>query len=360
MNGRDAASGPNPGYDKNGLSMAFSAHKCLIWQMGSSSDFFEIFATEPQAAEGVSFARFMELAMYHPTAGYYTRDFKRVGRDEKADFFTSTTFSPVFGELVTAAAVKLLAPALPADFVFVEVGAEPGGGILRGQSHPFAGYQTISLGQPFVLPPNAVVFSNELFDAQPFHRVVWRGGRWIELGVALNGRHLREVELPEMTAELAAQAERLPKTAEENYHIDLPLRTVPMLERLVGQNWKGLFLAFDYGKFWQELAHNVPAGTGRTYHRQKMGGDLLARPGKQDLTCHICWDWLEDGLSRAGFGESRVDSQESFFMHHAATTLAAITAAEAGSFSPRKRMVMQLLHPANMGQKFQALYALRK
>jgi hypothetical protein len=96
--------------------------------MGSSSDFFEIFATEPTAATGVSFARFMELAMYHPTAGYYTRNFKRVGRDDKADFFTSTTFSPVFGELVIAATVKLLAPAQPADFVFVEIGAEPGGG----------------------------------------------------------------------------------------------------------------------------------------------------------------------------------------------------------------------------------------
>jgi SAM-dependent MidA family methyltransferase len=328
--------------------------------MGSSSDFFEIFATEPHAAEGVSFARFMELAMYHPSAGYYTRDFKRVGRDDKADFFTATTFSPVFGELVTAATVKLLAPASPADFVFVEVGAEPGGGILRGQKHPFAGYQTISLGQPFVLPPKAVVFSNELFDAQPFHRVVWRGDRWRELGVALNGRHLREVELPELTPELAAHADRLPKTAEENYHIDLPLRTIPMLERLVGQKWSGLFLAFDYGKFWKELAENIPAGTGRTYHRQKMGGDLLARPGKQDLTCHICWDWLEDGLARAGFGEPRVDSQESFFMHHAANTLAAITKAEAGSFSPRKKMLMLLMHPANMGQKFQALYALRK
>jgi len=328
--------------------------------MGSTSDFFEIFSTEPNATAGVSFARYMELAMYHPTAGYYTRDFKRVGRDEKADFFTSTTFSPVFGELVIAAAAKLLAPANPADFDFVEIGAEPGGGILRDLPHPFARYQIISLGQPFVLPAKAVVFSNELFDAQPFHRVVWRGGAWKELGVALHGRHLREVELPELSAEIAAYADRLPKSAGENYHIDLPLRTVPMLERIVGPKWSGLFLAFDYGKYWQELAENLPAGTGRTYHRQKMGNDLLARPGKQDLTCHICWDWLEDGLIRAGFGEPRVDSQESFFMHFAAETLAAITAAEASSFSPRKRMLMQLLHPANMGQKFQALHALRK
>jgi len=328
--------------------------------MGSSSDFFEIFATEPNAGSGVSFARFMELAMYHPLAGYYTRDFKRVGRDDKADFFTSTTFSPVFGELVVAAVVKLLAPAAPADFVFVEIGAEPGGGILRDVAHPFASYQIISLGQPFTLPPRAVVFSNELFDAQPFHRVVWREGRWRELGVALTGRSLREVELPELTPELAVHADRLPKTSPEGYHIDLPLRTIPILERIIGPKWSGLFVAFDYGKYWQELVENLPAGTGRTYHRQKMGSDLLARPGKQDLTCHICWDWLEDGLVRAGFGEPRVDSQESFFMHHAQKSLAAMTTAEAGSFSPRKRMLMQLMHPANMGQKFQALYALRK
>ena len=328
--------------------------------MGSSSDFFEIFATEPGAATGVSFARFMELAMYHPTAGYYTRDFKRVGRDNKADFSTATSFSPVFGELVVAAAVKLLAPAAAADYTFVEVAAEPGGGILRNVPHPFAAYQTISYGQPFVFPPKSVVFSNELFDAQPINRVVWRDGRWRELGVALTGRTLREVELPEFTAELAAHADRLPKIAPENYHIDLPLRTVPLLERIVGPQWSGLFLAFDYGKFWAELAEHASAGTARTYHRQKMGSDLLARPGKQDITCHICWDWLEDGLVRAGFGEPRTDSQESFFMHYAAELLAAITAAEAGSLGVRKRMVIQLLHPANMGQKFQALHALRK
>jgi SAM-dependent MidA family methyltransferase len=328
--------------------------------MASSSDFFEIFSTEPGARTGVSFARYMELAMYHPTAGYYTRDFKRVGRDDKADFFTATSFNPIFGELVVAAAVKLLEPSAPSAFDFVEIGAEPGGGILRDLPHPFASYRTISLGQPFTLPENAVVFSNELFDAQPFHRIVWRGGRWHELGVALHGRHLREVILPEFTPELATAADRLPKQAEENYHIDVPLRTVPLLERIVSQSWKGLFLAFDYGKFWQELAQNIPSGTGRTYHRQKMGNDLLTRPGKQDLTCHICWDWLEDGLVRAGFGEPRVDSQESFFMNYAAKTLAAITAAEASSFSPRKRMLIQLLHPANMGQKFQALHALRK
>lgn len=328
--------------------------------MGSSSDFYEVFAAEAGATAGVSFARYMDLAMYHPTAGYYTRDFRRVGRDEKADFYTATSFNPVFGELVLAAATRLLAPSRPADFAFVEIGAEPGGGVLRDMVHPFASYQTISLGQSIELPPVAVVFSNELFDAQPFHRVAWRRGAWRELGVALHGRQLREVELRELSPEIAAEAHRLPPGAPEDYHIDLPLRTVPLLERIVGPKWRGLFLAFDYGKSWEELARHVPAGTARTYHRQRLGNDLLARPGKQDLTCHICWDWLEDGLARAGFIEPRVDFQERFFMLHAADALAAMTQAEAGRLSPRKRMMMQLLHPGNMGHKFQVLHALRK
>src|SRR3954468_3236393 len=106
-------------------------------KMGSSSDFFEIFAAEPGTAAGISFARYMELAMFHPTAGYYTRNFKRVGRDDKADFSTATSFSPVFGELVVAAAVKLLGATRPGDLDFVEIGAEPNGGILRGIAHPF-------------------------------------------------------------------------------------------------------------------------------------------------------------------------------------------------------------------------------
>ena len=328
--------------------------------MASSSDFYEIFAAEPGATQGVSFARYMELALYHPAAGYYTRDFKRVGRDERADFFTATSFSPLFGELVVAAAVKLLAPEPAADFTFVEVAAEPGGGILRDVPHPFAAYRTISFGQPFVFPERSVVFSNELFDAQPFHRVVRRGGRWRELGVALSGRTLREAELSEFSPELAAYADRLPAVADEGYHIDLPIRTVPLLERITAVQWSGLFLAFDYGRTWAELAGHMPAGTLRTYYRQQMGSDLLARPGKQDITGHVCWDWLVDGLAQAGFCEPQVESQESFFMRHSAELLAAITRAEAGTLSPRKRMLMQLLHPANMGQKFQALHALRK
>lgn len=329
--------------------------------MGSSSAFRDVFRAEPHASTGVSFARYMELALFHPTVGYYTFPTRRrVGRGNDADFYTATSFSPVFGELVANAAVGLLAGKNPADYDLVEVGAEPGAGAFRDVATPFRSYRTISYPQPIEMRGRCVVFSNELFDAQPFHRVVRRGGAWRELGVALDGEELREVELPALTAELAAAADRLPREAPEGYHIDLPLRTVPLLRHMVAQPWTGLFLAFDYGRSWAVLAEEMPQGSIRTYSRQKQGEDVLDRPGEIDLTGHICWDWLVDELQQNGFGEALVESQEAFLTKRAAVAMQAIVTAEASRFSRRKRDLMHLLHPGNMGQKFQALHALRE
>ncbi len=303
----------------------------------------------------------MELALYDPQCGYYTANRRRVGRDKAADFYTATSFNPVFGELVVAAAVGLLGARSPAEMDFVEVGAEPNAGVLRDIAHPFRSYRTISYGQPITFSGRCVVFSNELFDAQPFHRARFRAGAWRELGVALDAAsgELREVELTAPTAELAPWIASFPANAPEGYIIDAPVRTVPMIEAMARQAWTGLFLAFDYGRSWATLAEEYPEGTLRTYSHQKMGGDLLDRPGEIDLTGHVCWDWLVDALQQNGFGEARVESQETFLTRRAATAMAAIVAAEATGLSPRKRQLMHLLHPGNMGRKFQVLHALR-
>jgi SAM-dependent MidA family methyltransferase len=261
--------------------------------------------------------------------------------------------------LVATAAVKLLGDEPPAAFTFVEIGAEPGGGILQGAAHPFGRVQAIRLGEPLALPPKCVVFSNELFDAQPCHRLLWRAGRWHELGVAWRDGALVGVELKVFSSEVASVVASLPTGATEGYHLDLPLHSVALLRTIVAQDWRGLFLAFDYGKAWRALAEDTPQGTARAYSRHRQHNDLLARPGEQDLTCHVCWDWLQEALDTAKFGGVAVESQESFFAHHATAALAAITTAEAGRFSSRKQALMQLLHPGQMGQKFQVLHGLR-
>jgi SAM-dependent MidA family methyltransferase len=323
-------------------------------------DFLAAFRRAAGPGAVVSFARFMALALYDPAAGYYTGARRRIGREPGADFFTAASLGPVFGGLVAAAAAGLLDPAAPGAHAWVEIGADPpDAGILAGVEHPFAAATALGLGQTLALPPRAVVFSNELFDAQPFHRLLRRPAGWCETGVALRAGRLEEITLPELTPEVHAVRDRLPADAPDGYRIDLPLAAAALAGRIAAPAWTGLFVAFDYGKSWAELAADTPAGTARAYFRHRQGNDLLARPGEQDLTCHVCWDWIAAALAAHGFRTPTLESQEAFFVHHAAPLLSRWTAAEAGRFSDRKRGVMQLLHPAQMGQKFQVLWALR-
>lgn len=300
------------------------------------------------------FDDFMRLALYDPGVGYYRQAHARVGYGAGTDFFTASTSDAVFGELIAAACVSLLGGRPALEFAFVEIGAEPGGGVLRNVSHPFSANQILRAGDTLALSGACIVFSNELFDAQPFRRFVFRAGHWRELGVACRDGCLHECEI-----DRPAPTSFLPSDAPEGYHFDAPLASVQLLEDLADQPWHGLFLAFDYGKTWTELAASCPAGTARAYHRHTQSNDLLARPGEQDLTCHVCWDWLSQALTRHGFASPALVSQESFLVNHASSYLAQAARDEASRFSRKKLSLLQLLHPAHLGLKFQVLHATR-
>jgi SAM-dependent MidA family methyltransferase len=326
--------------------------------MGSSSPVTPEFAaafTERAGPGGVlTFAAFMELALFHAELGYYRRDRRRVGYVRGTDFYTASTSGAVFGELVAAACTSLLGgEAAAREHTFVEIGAEPDGGVLAGVAHPFAATLTLRVGEPLTLDGRCVVFSNELFDAQPVRRFVRRGAVWRELGVSLRDGGLQEIEMGEVSASW------LPGDAGEGYVFDAPRAAGELAAALAAQPWTGLFVACDYGKSFVELATATPAGTTRAYHRHTQSNALLENPGEQDLTAHVCWDWLEEALAAGGFRGVRVESQEAFFIHHAGAFLARTMADEAARTSQRKLALMQLLHPSNMGQKFQVLHASR-
>jgi SAM-dependent MidA family methyltransferase len=276
-----------------------------------------------------------------------------VGRGGTTDFYTSVSLGPVFGELVTAAVEARLGPESPERFTFVEIGAEPGTSVLDGVSHRFGQHALVRLGDPLEVRGPAVVFANELFDAQPFRRFLRRRGAWLELGVALRSGGLAEVEMD------VAQAPWLPAEAREGYRFDAPRAAADLLASLAAQPWYGLFVAIDYGKSWDELASACPEGTARGYHRHRPATDLLARPGEQDLTADVCWDWLTDELRTAGFRSIALESQETFFVRHAGARLAAMVEGRSSAVDPRKRALAHLLHPAHLGRRFQVLHALR-
>jgi SAM-dependent MidA family methyltransferase len=309
-----------------------------------------------QGANKISFRDFMDVALYDPLLGYYRKDAQRIGYGEGTDFLTATASAPLFGKLVIAACVKLLGPAAPGDFEFVEIGAERVAGILTGLEHPFRSSRIVGVGEPISVSGPAIVFSNELFDAQPFRRFRKAPGGWRELGVLIGTESLTETEV-----ETAVPTEiGWPEDVPAGYVIDAPLASASLARSIANQAWEGLFVAFDYGKSWEELAHSTPEGTARSYRRHVQGNDLLAHPGDQDLTCHVCWDWIGDALSGAGFKDPKVESQEAFFVRHAASFIESFMAAEATRVSRDKLSLMQLLHPGNMGQKFQVLWSVRR
>lgn len=319
----------------------------------ASPEFLAVFRREADATGRMTFARFMELALYDPEVGYYARPQTRVGYRAGTDFFTASTSGPIFGELVATAATALLGDD-PAAYTFVEIGAEKPGGVLDGVRHPFGAAHTIRLSERIELSGKCVVFSNELFDAQPFNRYVFRRGGWRELGVTAERDHLDAVELADSPV-----SPQLPAQAPEGYVVDAPLGAARLADGIAGQPWSGLFIAADYGKSWRELIEATPAGTARAYYRHTQSNELLARPGEQDLTCHVCWDWLSQALERQGFTSVKMESQEAFFIRHAGRFLEATSIAEAPRLSHRKLALFQLLHPSHLGQKFQVLHGRR-
>src|SRR3954453_21056494 len=73
----------------------------------------------------ISFARFMEHALYHPEHGYYSSGRALLGRG--GDYLTNVSVGPAFGQLI---ALQLLdiwrAMREPAPFVILEQGAHHG------------------------------------------------------------------------------------------------------------------------------------------------------------------------------------------------------------------------------------------
>jgi SAM-dependent MidA family methyltransferase len=320
--------------------------------------FHEVFAQAAGTGGALPFDRFCELALYHPQVGYYRRDRPRVGRAPGTDFHTSTSSNPVFGKLVAAACAKLVGPT-SAEHAFIEIGAESPAGVLSGIEHAFREVQTIRIGEPLRIEGPCVVFSNELFDAQPFARLVFRGGAWRERGVRLTDDVLEIVELPEASLDTAELIARLPADPGDGYELDLSSAAARLAGTIAAQPWHGLFVAFDYGRTWRELTEDSPAGTARAYRAHRQHNDLLADPGEQDLTCHVCWDEIIDAVARRGFRGETIESQEAFFIRHARDAVEALVTGAPRGPDPMRLQLQQLIHPTLMGQKFQVLTARR-
>jgi SAM-dependent MidA family methyltransferase len=345
----------------------------------------------------VSFARFMELALYAPGCGYYER-LREIGR--RGDFFTSVSVGPVFGGLLAfqfAQWLEEIAPP-PAQWQLVEAGAHDGQlalDILRWlrQHRPdiFArleywliepspvrrAWQEEKLGNEFSnvkwagdfaeLGPRrvrGVIFSNEWLDAMPVHRLCWDAAakRWLEWRVDWRenafvwqkGPISKEAAacLPDIPAEVAAV---------------LPGGFVLELSPAASQWWTraaasldcGKLLTLDYGLDGGEwLRPERASGTLRAYAGHQISGNILASPGEQDITAHVNFAVLRQAGERAGLRTEGVVRQSKFLTDIFQRSLAG--AAGFGEWTAAQvRQFQTLTHPEHLGHRFRALIQAR-
>lgn len=318
----------------------------------------------------LDYENFVRAALFAPGCGYYSQpDRTRIGRTPKADFTTASQLQPVFGELVAAAAQALLKAQGEdaAAYTFAEIGNETPGGILAEVVHPFATVETFPLGKPVKLNGKCVVFSNELFDAQPFVRLQYHNNQWRELGLRLDSasQTLSPCTLPEIKPSVQALILNSLRTLDaqgymlaEGHILDYSTGAESLLNQLTKQPWSGVFLALDYGKTLAEMLECCPEGTARAYRGHRQHNAIHEFPGNQDITHHVCWDGLEQGLASAGFTTVQRKRQEAFFVEQARERVGQLMKGNNG-LSDHKRKLMALLHPAHFGGKFEAIYGYR-
>ncbi|MDQ8203942.1 SAM-dependent methyltransferase [Pelagicoccus sp. SDUM812003] len=326
-----------------------------------SSELLDALAAQANAAGFIELPDFIETALYHPQHGYYIKERQRVGRNPQSDFYTSVSLRAAFAEIIIEAACDRLRSLEidPSDAHWVEIGAEPDSSLLSPEGHPFRSLATIGFGQPIEIPSPAVVFSNELFDAQSFRQVRVASGDWKEYGLRFEDRELRWQQRETLSDEATSYLRPLPDQRPEGYTIDLPTGANSLARSIVNQPWDGVFIAFDYGKTWQSLLHDTPQGSCRGYFRHQIIPDILQSPGCIDITHHICWDDLESALKQSGFVDLSLQSQESFIIRRAPSFLQKVFDPSRSSLDPIRRKLKELTHPSLMGQKFQALSATR-
>jgi len=340
----------------------------------------------------VPFARFMELALYAPGCGYYERP-REMGR--RGDFFTSVSVGPVFGGLLAfqfAQWLESIAP--PGHWQLVEAGAHDGQlalDILRWlrQHRPriFAGLEywvvepspvrrawqeaklekqfanvrwTSGFGEPGLSRVRGVIFSNELLDAMPAHRLCWdaAGKQWLEWRVDWGGSGFVWQKGP-LSKEAASCLPDLPAEVEAV----LPGEFVIELSPAATQWWKraaaslecGKLLTLDYGLDGEEwLRPERVTGTLRAYAGQQVSGNILASPGEQDLTAHVNFSVLRQAGEGAGLRTEGLARQSKFLTEIFRRSLGDTAGSEEWT-ATRVRQFQTLTHPEHLGDRFRAL-----
>ena len=348
--------------------------------LATSQALHQLISNEILAREGwISFARFMELALYAEGLGYYAGGSVKLGKG--GDFTTAPEITPLFGTTIARFAAELAGEApirllefgagsgklardiLQAcmacgqtveDYVIIELSAD----LRDRQAGLLAEFPQVRW---LDAPPAAfsgLVLGNEVLDAMPVPLVVKKSGRWQERGVSIADGSFSFADR-DCDQDLAAQipdAGALPDGYLTEVHPVQAgfIRTVADMLLAGGQ---GAALLIDYGFPAAEyyLAERSE-GTLMCHYRQHAHPDPFFLPGLQDVTAHVDFTAVARTGLEAGLSLLAYMSQAAFLLQAGLPELLQRSSADnVLDWLPQSNAVQKLTSPAEMGELFKVL-----
>jgi len=298
----------------------------------------------------IPFAEFMNLALYHPGEGYYAGPIDPVGHATGRDYYTAPSRHPVFGVLLAKQVAECLANLGGVPLECVEFG--PGSGALaasllkalcdNAQTEPPPRFTLVEMNpwraqeQHRLLSGAGVaecarwvdpagwgaskeriqgcLIANEVLDAMPVHRVVFRKGEFKEIYVDW-WENLIEVLGPLSAPGILEELRRHQVSPREGQEVEVGLEAIRWVQRVASRLERGYVIIVDYGHLAPEIyGARHHRGTLLAYYRHEAHERYLERVGSQDLTAHVNFSSLIEAGRDARLTPLRLVSQGSFLL----------------------------------------------
>ena len=345
----------------------------------------------------LSFARYMEMALYEPGLGYYSNPGQVFGA--AGDFVTAPELTPLFGAtLARQVSPWLKDPALAGSGqVVLEVGG--GSGMLAAQllnaldnvGHHEVRYlilelsaerrehqrQTLKSLAPGLMDrvgwldtfPESfagVVVANELLDAMPVQLFEWQadaeaelqemGVTWVDGQFAWAPRPADAV----LTETVTALRNRLgPEGAQWHspYRSEICPAQQAWMRTLADCMTAGVVMLLDYGFAAPEYYHpQRDQGTLMCHYRHRSHADPFLWPGLSDITAHVDFTALARAATAEGFSLVGYTSMAAFLLNAGLLDELADLPREPESFwFAQAQAVQQLISEAEMGELFKVI-----
>lgn len=336
------------------------------------------------AGGAISFARYMELALYAPGLGYYSAGAQKFGH--AGDFVTAPEISPLFAAAVARQCAEILrlveggevlevgagSGVLAADMLvaLAELNSLPARYSILERSADLRARQQALLSERVPqyldrvlwldrLPERSlrgVVFANELLDALPVQvfTLTEEGPRKLCVAQTQGELHWQAAPcgaaLQRRIDALSRELGGLPVgyTSEIHFAAEAWISSVAQVLE------QGVVLLVDYGFPRREYYHpQRVSGTLLCHYRHHAHEDPFLWPGLQDITAHVDFTGIAEAAAAAGLDVAGYTTQGAFLLACGITELLSVYEGDA-----RLRLaqgVKKLTLPHEMGELFKVL-----